>query len=136
MTPVCHFVDTAPITYQSLTRESALPGSFELFPPTTYGFSVPSYDPTKLLIIDPTISLTYSTYVSGSRNDLGFGITIDAVGNAYVTGYTSSTDFPTVNPYNATGDGSTSYTDVFVCKLAADGSSLLYSTYVSGSDDD
>ncbi|MFX0064831.1 MAG: fibronectin type III domain-containing protein, partial [Candidatus Hermodarchaeota archaeon] len=81
-------------------------------------------------------SLLYSTYVSGNNNEEGYGIAIDSTGNAYVTGHTSSTDFPTVNAYDTTGDGSTSHQDVFVCKLAANGSSLLYSTYVSGSDDD
>ncbi|MFX0065906.1 MAG: SBBP repeat-containing protein [Candidatus Hermodarchaeota archaeon] len=78
-------------------------------------------------------NLLYSTYVSGSYRDLGTDIAIDGVGNMYVTGFTSSTDFPTVNAYDATGDGSTDYLDVFVFKLAANGSTLLYSTYVGGS---
>ncbi|MFX1254013.1 MAG: SBBP repeat-containing protein [Promethearchaeota archaeon] len=136
LAPVCHFVDTAPIIYQSFTHGDALPGSFELLQGTTYGFSVPRYDPTKLLIIDPALILAYSTYVSGSDHDEGHGIAIDSTGNAYVTGYTTSIDFPTANAYDATGDGDINYWDVVVFKLSSDGRYLLYSTYVGGSDDD
>ncbi|MFX1534706.1 MAG: SBBP repeat-containing protein [Promethearchaeota archaeon] len=129
--PVFSFVDTVPIAYQSPTRDHPLTGSFELLEPTTYGFSVPTYDPTKLLIIDPFF-LTYSTYISGSNHDFGYDIALDAAGNAYVTGFTLSTDFPTVNAYTGDGGGE----DVFVCKLATNGSTLLYSTYVSGNSDE
>ena len=128
------FTDTSPINYQSEKREKPVKGSFKILGANTYGFSVPTFDPNKLLIIDPI--LQYSTYISGSRSDIGKDIAIDDAGNVYITGHTLSTDFPPVNAYNATGDGSTSYNDVFVFKLAADGSTLLYSTYVSGSNED
>ncbi|MFX1535111.1 MAG: SBBP repeat-containing protein, partial [Promethearchaeota archaeon] len=82
-------------------------------------------------------SLGYSTFLGGSLHDYGMGIALDASNNAYITGYTNSTDFPTtLNAYNATGDGDYQLWDVFVFKLAANGITLLYSTYVSGSDDD
>ena len=60
---------------------------------------------------------------------------MDSSGNAYVTGYTDSTDFPTANPLqaNVTGIGSV---DAFVAKLNAAGSALVYSTYLGGSGDD
>ncbi len=98
-----------------------------------FGFSVSDYDTSKSLIIDP---LLYSTYVSGSDDDCGYEIAIDSSRNVYVTGYTESTDFPIANAYNTTGDESTSFKDVFVFKLSSDGSTLLYSTYVSGSHND
>ncbi|MFQ5980804.1 MAG: SBBP repeat-containing protein [Candidatus Heimdallarchaeota archaeon] len=129
-------VDSSPIVYQSQARKIPLTASFELVEATTYGFRVPTYDATKLVIIDPVISLrsytSYSTYVGGSNADYGKAIAVDNSGNAYVTGHTYSTDFPTLNAYDATGDGTTSYYDVLVFKLAADGRSLLYSTYVGG----
>jgi len=77
-------------------------------------------------------SLVYSTYLGGGRYEYGNGIAADSAGNAYVTGYTSSTNFPTVNALQpASGGGSA---DAFVAKLTADGSSLVYSTYLGGAD--
>ena len=104
------------------------------------GFQVAAYDTTQPLIIDPV--LTYSTYLGGANSpygnniygwDIGMGIAVDASGNAYVTGETWSTDFPTANSYQAASGGDW---DVFVAKLSADGSSLLYSTYLGGSGGD
>lgn len=86
--------------------------------------------------IDPTVggtgSLIYSTYIGGDDNETGWGIAVDSSGNAYVTGYTGSTDFPTLNQYQADGDINDSSTDVFVTKLSPAGNSLLYSTYLGG----
>lgn len=78
-------------------------------------------------------ALVYSTYLGGSGGDGGIGVAVDSFGNAYVTGGTGSTDFPTVNPVQATLKG---YTDAFVAKLNAAGSALVYSTYLGGSDFD
>lgn len=80
--------------------------------------------------LDPTgSSLVYSTYLGGSEWDSGRGIAVDDSGNAYVTGYTSSTDFPTVNAVQpAFGGGG----DAFVVKLDATGSRLEYATYLGG----
>ena len=50
-------------------------------------------------------ALVYSTYLGGSGDDEGYGIAVDAAGNAYVTGYTDSTNFPTANPLQATYGG-------------------------------
>ncbi len=77
-------------------------------------------------------SLVYSTYLGGSLQDEGQAIVVDASGNAYMTGLTLSTDFPIVNPYQIYSGN----TDVFMTKLAADGSSLIYSTYLGGADSD
>jgi len=78
-------------------------------------------------------SLIYSTYLGGTNSDAGSGIEVDESGEAYVTGHTSSTDFPTLNPYQGTHQGSN---DVFVTKLSISGNSLIYSTYLGGSDND
>jgi len=75
-------------------------------------------------------ALVYSTYLGGSGNDYGYGIAVDSFGNAYVTGYTNSTNFPTASPVQATNGGG-SY-DVFVAKLNTTGSALVYSTYLGG----
>jgi hypothetical protein len=84
--------------------------------------------------LDPTGStLLYATYLGGSDTDLGFGIAVDSTGNAYLTGDTLSTDFPTANPLQPTNHGGS---DAFVAALDATGSELLYSTYLGGSDFD
>jgi len=75
-------------------------------------------------------ALVYSTYLGGEGGDCGQGIAVDSYGNAYVTGYTDSFDFPTVNPFQATDKG---FTTAFVAKLNAAGSALVYSTYLGGS---
>lgn len=77
-------------------------------------------------------SLIYSTYLGGSGFDRGaFGVAIDGAGHAYVTGYTDSIDFPTANPLQPALAGRT---DAFVAKLSPDGSRLIYSTYLGGSE--
>ncbi len=80
-------------------------------------------------------ALAYSTYLGGSGDDRGQGIAVDAAGNAYVTGRTSSTDFPTtLGAFDPTYNGGVS--DPFVVKLSADGSTLAYGTYIGGSSTD
>ncbi|MEP7286189.1 MAG: SBBP repeat-containing protein [Chloroflexota bacterium] len=75
--------------------------------------------------------LLYSTYLGGSDVDEGAGIAIDSSGNAYITGFTQSTNFPTTaGAFQTTLAGP----DAFVVKLNATGSELLYSTYLGGSD--
>ncbi len=75
--------------------------------------------------------LVYSTYLGGNDYDRGYGIAIDNSEAAYITGYTSSTDFPTLNPYQTDQDRE----DAFVTKLSASGNSLIYSTYLGGNDE-
>jgi hypothetical protein len=79
--------------------------------------------------------LAYSTYFGGSGNDLGRGIALDGAGNAYVTGYISSTNFPTTAGAFQTMFGGGAL-DAFVTKLNPLGTGLLYSTYLGGSGDD
>src|SRR5205085_4429825 len=89
-------------------------------------FRVGAYDPSVALVIDPTV--VYSTYLGGSDGDVGNGIAVDAVGDAYVTGDTGSTNFPTTaGAFQTTGS-----TGAFVTKLNPAGSGLLYSTYLGG----
>jgi hypothetical protein len=79
-------------------------------------------------------ALVYATYLGGSNSEGSTGIAVDAAGHAYVTGVTFSLDFPTAHPVQATLGGGVSATggDAFVAKLTADGSALVYSTYLGG----
>lgn len=78
-------------------------------------------------------ALLFSTYYGGSSLDRALGIGIDRAGHAYITGYTSSTDLPTVDPLQAANAGGY---DAFLAKIRYDGGALLYSTYVGGSEDE
>jgi PKD repeat protein len=95
-----------------------------------WGFHVASYDRGYPLIIDPV--LVYSTYLGGFGSDSGNAIAVDAQGYAYITGKTSSTDFPTTVPGLGSFAGGDS--DVFVTKLNSTGTALIYSTFLGGND--
>jgi murein DD-endopeptidase MepM/ murein hydrolase activator NlpD len=99
---------------------------------TSVGFQVASYDLTKPLVIDPVF--VYSTYLGGNDTEDGYAIAVDSSGNAYITGWTQSTDFATANALQATHGGG--FQDAFVTKLNANGSAIVYSTYLGGSDSD
>jgi uncharacterized protein (TIGR03437 family) len=75
-------------------------------------------------------ALVYATYLGGGGGDYGWGIAVDGAGNAFVTGETSSTDFPTTP--GATQMASSGSNEVFVTKLNPAGSALVYSTYFGG----
>ena len=78
-------------------------------------------------------ALIYSTFIGGSGLDFGNGIAIDPTGNAYLTGSTSSVDFPTTpGAFQTTNNSNSGNNDVFVTKLNAGGSALIYSTYIGG----
>lgn len=99
-------------------------------------FAVASFDKSQPLVIDPAIQ--FSTYVGGSEDDTSSCITVDSNGSAYITGTTNSVNFPTT-----AGAFQTVFSRIypstvigFVTKLSADGSSIVYSTYLGGSTGD
>ena len=100
-----------------------------------YGFAVgASYQPDHELVIDPGVE--YSTLLGGSSDDIAAGIQVDANGNAYVVGTTQSPNFPTTaGAFRRTGAAS-NFGDVFVTKLNATGTALVYSTFIGGSNFD
>ncbi len=74
-------------------------------------------------------ALIYSTFIGGTDIDFVRGLAVDSAGNAYVGGITLSDDFPTTSgSYDSDYDGQ----GAFICKLNADGSDLIYSTYLTG----
>lgn len=93
----------------------------------------PAFDAFVAKISADGKTLVYSTYLGGNGDDEATGIAVDAAGSAYVTGFTSSTNFPTAAPlYPANAGGY----DAFVTKLSTDGATLVYSTYLGGAQDD
>jgi sugar lactone lactonase YvrE len=135
-----------PLVYQPIldsgpqTSRSYIEGRYVIREGEQIGFEVATYDASKALIIDPVLS--YSTYLGGSMDDFGNAITVDSSKNVYVTGGTTSINFPTTSGVVQTGyagaDGGYQSVngDVFVTKLTPGGSALVYSTYLGGSGDD
>ncbi|MFQ6009213.1 MAG: SBBP repeat-containing protein, partial [Candidatus Zixiibacteriota bacterium] len=117
-----------PLVYQLERGERLLTaGEYTLLGENRFGFRLKGgYNPALTLVIDPILS--YSTYLGGESDDEGHGIAVDNSGNAYVTGRTLSTNFPTQNAYQTDQPG----WDVFVTKFSATGDSLIYSTYLGG----
>jgi hypothetical protein len=88
-----------------------------------------------VLKVDPTGTVVmYSTYFGGTGNDEGHGIAIDAAGNAYVTGLTSSTNFPTTG--NAVQRTKGPNQEGYLLKLNPAGNDVAYGTYLGGNGDD
>jgi len=122
-----------PFIYQiSEGARKEITGGYILLGEGSAGFQLDTYNRSLPLVIDPVLS--YSFHLGGDGlSEYGYGIAVDALGNAYVTGFTDSLDFPTANAFQMENGGSH---DVFVAKLNASGSGLIYSTYLGGSGDD
>jgi len=134
-----------PLVYQRIAgHKQTVAGGYVIEGDRGVGFKVGAYDATKPLVIDP--ALRYATYLGGSgeeggRNNCGgfahnsVGIAVDDLGQAYVTGQTSSTDFPLMPPLMP-GPNHQGGSDVFVTKFSVDGRQIVYSTYLGGDDVD
>jgi hypothetical protein len=119
-----------PVAYQLRgSAKAPVDSEFAIAPNGDVRFRVGVYDKTRALIIDPIVS--YATYVGGNSFDQGTAIAVDAAGNAYVAGYTLSSDFPTLSAFDRS-IGKSADVDVFVSKLNAAGTALVWSTYLGG----
>ena len=110
-------------------------GRFVLASGGTVRFETGRYDESRDLIIDP--ALAYSTYLGGSGNDTARAVAVDAQGNVYICGQTSSTNLPVLSAFQATHAPQpvSGLSDAFVAKFNPNGT-LLYLTYLGGSNDD
>jgi len=114
-------------------NEDVIDAEFALLDSNCYGFKIEGdYDPGRPLIIDP--GLIYSTFLGGSASDYGLDIAVDKYHNACVSGRTLSANFPVKN--NATKGNLSGMIDYFVTKLNANGTSLIYSTFIGGRDNE
>jgi len=112
-----------------------LNGSYLVSRNNQVSFSLDAYDKTKPLVIDPTLS--YSTYLGGTGNDQADDVVLDSAGNIYMIGTTASANFPLQNAYQSTCTSCvTGSPDVFITELSADGSKLVFSTFLGGSSED
>jgi hypothetical protein len=137
----------APVAFQVLDGERRPVAVSYAVGGETVRFALGDYDHKKTLIIDPVLS--YFSYLGGTGNDyIGNSVNqgvgspspeptqaagIDAQGNLYVAGNTSSSDFPVAVPVSIRKTKNAGQTWAFVSKFSPDGSKLLYSTYIGGS---
>jgi hypothetical protein len=125
-----------PIAYQeSGTNREEVSAKFILAAEGEVKFEVGEYDRHRELVIDPVFG--FSTYLGGTGNDQITAVTADKNGNIYVTGHTISAAFPLVNPEQSSCPGCSGLKpNAFVSKLDPTGHTLLYSTYIGGSNGD
>ncbi|HUR81162.1 MAG TPA: SBBP repeat-containing protein, partial [Thermoanaerobaculia bacterium] len=116
-------IQRAPVVYQDGPRgRTRVAGKYALRR-RRVTFDVAAYDNSRPLIIDPV--LTYSTFLGGALNEEAFGVAVDGLRNAYVTGPTDSIDFPKALLLTPQSEAL-----VFVAKLNAEGTDLEYSTLI------
>src|SRR6266568_1658181 len=123
-----------PRAYQQIAGgRQEIPTSYIQRGPHLVGIRVSGYDSRQPLIVDPV--MIYSTYLGGTKTDKASAIAVDSAGNAYVTGSTTSTDFPTTSgvlQQTFLGNTASFAQEVFVTKLNLTGSALVYSTFLGG----
>ena len=131
-TALCEFRQTRPYVYQDKDGgKNEIDGRFRLLAGNRYTFDIGAYDPLLPLVIDPGITLPYSTFLGSPSNDTGYDIDIYD-GFVYVTGYTGGALFPvTLGAYDTHFDGG----DAFVAKIdpsQSGSSSLVWCTFLGG----
>lgn len=117
-----------PAVFQGSTL---IDGGYVLVGEREVGFVLGDYDRSRPLVIDPVV--VFSASPGGSSSDVATATAVDSAGNTYVTGYTESDNYSLNGPMQSTRKG---YNEVFVTKLNTQGTALVYSTYVGGTDDD
>src|SRR6266568_9498020 len=121
-----------PVAYQQTEAgRQEVAAKFALNNRREVGFELGAYDASRPLIIDP--QLVYATYLGGSGSDYIGGIAVNANGNVYVVGDTTSPNFPTTKTNGASPNG---LSHVFVTKFNPSGSGLVYSAYIAGTSND
>jgi hypothetical protein len=130
-------VQKKPVIYQEAEGvRRDIEGGYRIDERSRVSIEVGAYDESRPLVIDPV--LLYATYLGGAAatdiGDIGSGIAVDDAGSAYVIGLTRSLDFPTTaGAFQPVNGGGSDPRDVFVTKLNADGTGLVFSTFLGGS---
>jgi len=133
-TSLGELVHQKPISYQLIKgKKLDIRSGFKCINKNIYTFTVPDYNRVYELVIDPVVTLEYSTYLGGSSYEYYAAGAVDNTGHIYMSGRTSSVDFPTQNAHQST---KLNGYDAFVTKFTTDGSGLIFSTYLGGNNDD
>jgi hypothetical protein len=121
--------ESAPVAWQDIGGQRVfVPARYALHADGSVGFALAAYDARYRLVIDP--ALVFGSYLGGAGDERAEDLAVDANGDLYLVGTTSSLDFPGFGPISAGGP------NVFVAKLSGDGTSLSYSTVLGGAGSD
>jgi|GEM_PF-1377211 len=132
-------VQKAPVAWQEINgSKKPVRVEYVLINDSTFGFhAVDGYDISKDLVIDPLFQMVWCSYTKalGASNNKNycFGNAVDADGNVYLTGMVDGSYPTTPGAYSGPG---TVDPEIFVSKFSADGTIMIYSTYISGSSDE
>jgi hypothetical protein len=133
--------ESKPIAFQDVDGTRVPVASHFVVDGTSYGFDVGTYDPRLPLVIDPKM-FVYAGYIGGSDFDGAVDVAADGAGNAYVAGFTFTSDgsFPDGDGFGSVPGADTTFNggfdDAFVAKINAAGTALLYASFFGGSDQD
>ncbi|MBS1872661.1 MAG: SBBP repeat-containing protein [Acidobacteria bacterium] len=123
-------VERAPVAYQVVNgARRPVRAAYRILAERRVGFDIGAYDVRVPLVIDPVV--VYATFLGGDHTETAWAMAVDPQGAAYITGETTSTNFPTVGAGITKPQGSVAY--AFVSKLNAAGTAIVYSTYLGGS---
>jgi PKD repeat protein len=128
-TSVADIQDTGLDVFYADGARERLESTFDIRGPDSYGFIVNDRDSERAMVIDP---LVFSTYLGSSQWDRAGAIVIDDEGYLYITGNSDGTDFPTTT--GSYQKDLNNFQDIFVLKMAPDGESLVWSTFIGGTD--
>jgi len=135
-TPLGGFYDQAPLAYQDRNGDRVpVPVAFQVEesadPSAAFGFAVGAYDRSLPLVIDPA-TVIYCGFIGGAADDRATAVAVDGSGNAYLTGWTASFDFPVTAGPDLTFNDASGKSDAFVAKVTADGTALVYCGFIGG----
>ncbi|MBI5584611.1 MAG: SBBP repeat-containing protein [Deltaproteobacteria bacterium] len=148
-TPLGELLDDAPVAYQDIDgKRIPVSMSYVLGEPLkqdrpardashAVAFKLSPYDANRPLVLDPAW-LIYCGYIGGAMEDRAYAVAVDKEGHAYVTGYTRSSQedgFPVIAGPDLTYNGVNNQ-EVFVAKVKPDGTGLVYSGYIGGTNND
>jgi hypothetical protein len=130
------FVFRKPVLYQKIDgKQQTVEGSFTVARNGEVGFKVGTYDRSRELVIDPVIN--FGSYYGGNGEDEINGSALNASNELYAVGQTLSAVLPSASgEFEAGGNGGVGGHDAFVAKFSADGSTVLWTTFLEGSGDD
>jgi hypothetical protein len=129
-TPVGAIRDEAPIAFQNTPRGRLdVACAFEIRRGEVVRFEIENFDVGFPLVIDPGV--VFSTHLGGALGEMADAVTVDADNSIYVAGDTNSIDFPTTT--GAFKENLTGHQDIFITKMDALGTEILWSTYIGGS---